>query len=270
MRGPTFECLFCKTTDRQAFRRIEHIIPESLGNDEMMLEPGFVCDTCNQYFGAKVENRMLNSPPFNVERTAFSVPTKKGKLPNFALDNNCVLSASGSSNQLIVVAKQNPQQVWKKISSGYIVPEIPPGYDDLLPRFVLKIGLELLLTAERIDPYQTGFDAARRYSRYGQRAGDWDVAWGIYPRRSDLYISSRVDAISPIHKHQLYQVEMGMMENHDIVLSFIYGQSVFACNLCRPSIMEYVLAFNMMNDFTLRCNWGRKKTQRLAGGLLSV
>lgn len=77
---PLNKCLFCLKSD-VPFKKIEHIIPESLGNDDFTLEPGFVCDFCNQYFGSKVESYVLNIPPFNIERVATIVKTKKGNVP---------------------------------------------------------------------------------------------------------------------------------------------------------------------------------------------
>jgi hypothetical protein len=46
-RTPPFECLFCRTRDRSGFTRVEHAIPESLGNDDFVIPAGFVCDVCN-------------------------------------------------------------------------------------------------------------------------------------------------------------------------------------------------------------------------------
>ncbi len=37
-------CLFCGSNG--PFLRLEHIIPESLGNDDLVLQ-GEVCDVCN-------------------------------------------------------------------------------------------------------------------------------------------------------------------------------------------------------------------------------
>jgi len=47
------KCIFC-LSENSSFSKEEHIIPESLGGEEI-LPKGFVCDRCNQYFGTKVE-----------------------------------------------------------------------------------------------------------------------------------------------------------------------------------------------------------------------
>ncbi len=53
-------CLFCSS--RGTFNKPEHIIPEALGNDDLLLY-NEVCDKCNQYFGSKIESFVLGKTP---------------------------------------------------------------------------------------------------------------------------------------------------------------------------------------------------------------
>jgi hypothetical protein len=254
---PPFNCLFCRTT-AGPFNRIEHPIPESLGNDDLTLEKGFVCDRCNQYFGSKVEARVLASPPFNIERTTQAIRTKKGKLASFH-EKDLSLFSTGSANALFVASQGDDKKTLEKISRGLVIPQEPRSYDNLFVSFFLKLCLELLLTVEGGVPYSPLFDAARRCARYGEGCTEWDVAWGIYPNRNDLYISSRVDEFGLLDTHQIYQWGIGRMASGDVILSFVFVQCVFACNLSRPSIMEYLLGFNARNSFPLYCRWNRQR-----------
>jgi len=54
------KCIFCGTDSSKSVSK-EHIIPETLGNTTLILEPGVVCDKCNHYFAIKVEKTILNS-----------------------------------------------------------------------------------------------------------------------------------------------------------------------------------------------------------------
>jgi len=253
---PPFDCLFCRTTTG-SFNRIEHPIPESLGNDDLLLQKGFVCDGCNQYFGSKIEQRVLSSPPFNIERMAQAIPTKKGRFA-FYEEKDLVLLSTGSANALYVVSPGDHKKTWDKISRGLIIPRVPLSYDNLLVRFFLKMGVELLLTVEGGFPYSDSFNAARRCARYGDGASDWDFAWGIYPNRRDLHVSSRVDEYGRLDTHQVYQWELGTMAGGDIILCFVFVQCVFACNLSRPPMLEYILGFNCRNSFPLYSRWNRR------------
>jgi len=250
MRPPKFECLFC-SSDTGPFTRMEHPIPESLGNDDLVLDRGFVCDPCNQYFGSKIESEVLASPPFNIERTAFAIPTKKGKLAWYDGDGFS-LHSTGSANRLFVVGYEDLSKAYRLLDSGLVVVETPPSYGDLLARFFLKVGIELLLFSESPDPYSTKFDLARRCARFGDRSQEWDVASGIYPHREHLKLSARTDELGKLETRQIYQYEIGVMASGDVVLSFVFTQHVFACNLSRPSLDEYLLGFNVHNTFMLR------------------
>jgi hypothetical protein len=251
---PRFECLFCGNRGGH-FSHDEHPIPESLGNDDIVLDRGFVCDQCNQYFGSKVEAKVLGNPPFSLERMAFAVPSKKGKLVAYHGDGFSLYS-TGSSNRLAIVGYGDLSKANMMLDNGMVVVAGPDSSQvDLLARFMLKMGVELLCRAEEVDPYDDHFRSARRCARYGDRARKWDVAYGIYPRRSDLLISIRTDELGDLEEHQIYQYELGIMPDGDVVFCFAYTQHVFACNLSRPVLDKYIEAFNAKNLVQLNSRW---------------
>jgi hypothetical protein len=248
MKTPPFKCLFCLSATA-LFTRVEHPIPESLGNDDLILEPGFVCDACNQYFGTKVESPVISAPPFGVERVRSDVKTKKGKHPVFKSPPHIDLYPTGFKDKVILAASP---QYWKFMQKKrYLLLPNSPRNDVLIVRFLLKVGLELLLTADGLDPYSSQFDNARTFARSPFVGAMWKMAYGVYPRQDDLILSERTDEIGPVLTHQLYQWEMGVMGSGDVTLCFVYAAHVFACNLSRPSISEYVNGFNSLNDFKL-------------------
>jgi len=74
-------CLFCRGDG--PFSTVEHIIPESLGNDSDVLT-NVVCDRCQNYLGRAVEKPALESTPFGFWRTILGTKTKAGALPSFS------------------------------------------------------------------------------------------------------------------------------------------------------------------------------------------
>lgn len=83
-------CLFCKKDSRLSVS-VEHIIPESLGNDRFILEKGRVCDKCNNYIAVKIEQPLLEHPFFKQYRHELSIGNKRGKIPDnegFLLDDD--------------------------------------------------------------------------------------------------------------------------------------------------------------------------------------
>jgi hypothetical protein len=252
---PPNDCLFCRRQNT-SFQRVEHPIPESLGNDDFILPPGWVCDACNQYFGAKIEARVLSMPPFSIERAAFSVTTKKGRLP-LHQDDGFALAATGFTQMLAIVDQGNTVAARRVMETGVYIPDTPPRYDDFMIRFMLKVGLEVLL-AHQVDVYDGRYDLARRCARYGERVHEWDLAYGVYPRRKDLLLARRWDALGAISTHQIYQFDAGVMDSGDVMFNFIYATSMMAVNLSRPPATEYILGFNARNSFALRSRWSYK------------
>lgn len=77
--GSVPRCIFCKLSN-VTFNSIEHIIPESFGNNSHILPKGVVCDNCNNYFAIKIERYILNSPAILNIRSTMRIPNKKGRI----------------------------------------------------------------------------------------------------------------------------------------------------------------------------------------------
>jgi hypothetical protein len=73
-------CLFCLKTDG-GFRSIEHPIPESLGNTELVLPNGVVCDRCNHGPLATLDQRLTDLMPLKMRRTSLGIENKRGNVP---------------------------------------------------------------------------------------------------------------------------------------------------------------------------------------------
>ena len=82
MQAPTEEgqpqCIYCLTFDGD-FGSEEHVIPESLGGDELVLR-GSVCRRCNNNL-ASLDERLLDFEPIAMLRTMYVPLTKAGKFP---------------------------------------------------------------------------------------------------------------------------------------------------------------------------------------------
>jgi hypothetical protein len=60
---------------------VEHIIPESLGNEISFLPRGFVCGNCGDKLN-KLEDGIHEMPVFSLGLVTIGIGNKKGKLPS--------------------------------------------------------------------------------------------------------------------------------------------------------------------------------------------
>ena len=144
------KCIFCKqdSTDSQS---IEHIIPESLGNEELILDKGVVCDKCNNYFSREIEGPVLNLEGFKQLRFYELIESKRGRIPNSdALfcgekcevhwqkvnGENCLMI--GMSPETIYKFFKNPPEMF--FTRGFELNDKEHEYE--ISRFLLKIAIE--------------------------------------------------------------------------------------------------------------------------------
>lgn len=265
MPSKPHRCIFCLKT-KGPFTREEHPIPESLGNDDLVLPPGLVCDGCNQYFGSKVEQEVLGKAPFAVARVSQAIRNKKGRHPSVGTDG-LSLRSLGFWDRLLFRSDPPHRSIWP-LQGGRLALNPQWVHPDLLVRFLLKVGLELLALSDDVDPFSSMFDGARECARRGHRAGGWDFALGIYPKRSDLIISKRTDDFGPLETRQIYQWGLGVMESGDVMFNFIFETMMFAANLSRPPSLEYILGFNKLNPFCIESRWSAFKAERRSSNVL--
>lgn len=248
--SPQYKCIFCLKSNR-SFSKVEHIIPESLGNDDLTLDPGFVCDSCNQYFGSKIESKAINAPPFGPERTFAGIKTKKGKLASFIQPPDLFIESTGFKDQAYIFASRKYVFHEPQTNNLMICPPSHPKDGHFILRMLLKIGLELLITVSNTDPYSTIFNQARNYARNPKSNQSWELGTALYPHRDDLNLLVTLDEQGELFQQLLYQYEIGQMQSGDVVFCFIYRTHIFACNLSGPSLQEYCIGFNLRNEFQM-------------------
>lgn len=89
------ECLFCKQDIEKSGK--EHIIPESLGNNELVLPKGVVCKKCNNGVLSELDEFMLDFTPIKFFRTIHGIKNKKGDIPD-ARFGNLIIENTGEGH----------------------------------------------------------------------------------------------------------------------------------------------------------------------------
>lgn len=187
-------CLYCRSAG--PFTTVEHVIPESLGNDELILKEG-VCDKCQSYFGKEVEQYVLSKTPIGVWRTLIGIKTKKGRLP--AVDISQANKVKGNL----------PDTLWRHDDIGFAAHSdgstsvditddsmvrsllggrkhqfnlvLTPKKLSMLGRFLGKVGLGVLAVSDFDAALNPKFDRIRKYARFGSSTDIWPIfhySWG--------------------------------------------------------------------------------------------
>lgn len=179
-------CLFCDTG--KSFSTKEHIIPESLGNDDLILEKE-VCDKCQNYL-SQIENYVLNKTPIGFWRVLLTIKTKKGKLPSVDFkkekgnkgvfpdfsqfhDNFKLQANKDFSTQLI-----SPSDIGiylKNEDYGQIKYVITPKVIHEIGRFLGKIAVELICLNDAEKARNEEFRILRKYVREGSMQDLWPI-----------------------------------------------------------------------------------------------
>lgn len=183
-------CLFCNSDG--PFTTVEHVIPESLGNGDLMLE-GHVCDGCQQYFGKEVEHFVLNKSPIAGWRVLLGTTTKKGKHPSVDLSQpreqrGILPSVTAHHDDIAFESQEDGSVAITKISddlAGQIARGersefrfvLTPHVLYMLGRFLCKVGLELVCMADPVEARSPRFDVARNYARNGPWNPLWPILW---------------------------------------------------------------------------------------------
>lgn len=165
-------CIYCRETTG-GFTSEEHIIPESLGNDELVLPRGFVCDKCNNGVLAELDSVLLKFEPIAMLQVQFVPYTKDGKLPKANFQNLTIRRTSPRS--ITVQAKDRTGRIRNKkhLGDGRYTFSLnmrgKPLDPKQLGRALYKVGLGMVALGQgheqACDPR---FDEARNYIRFGK------------------------------------------------------------------------------------------------------
>jgi len=184
-------CLFCESTG--PFTRPEHIIPEALGNDDLVLRHE-VCDKCNQYFGTNIEAFVLGKTPLGFWRTFLGIQKKRGKLPHVDLSHPKEQKGRWAAihplhDNLVGFTCHDDYSVSVNVGDSEIAKGIADGTRDQftfvftplvlfrMGQFLCKVGLELLCLDNARAARSNVFDKARKYARKGG-ASLWPIFHG--------------------------------------------------------------------------------------------
>ena len=193
-------CLFCSSDG--PFTKPEHIIPEALGNDDLILY-NEVCDKCNQFFGSKIEGFVLGKTPIAFWRTFLGIRKKRGALPHVDLSQpkkqkGSLPAVHELHDNFVGFTCHDDYSISVDIDDGEIIRSIrddtrsqftfvfTPLVLSMMGRFLCKIGVELVCLDDPGRARSSAFDRARHFAREGKGFDLWPIFHGKSATLNDL------------------------------------------------------------------------------------
>jgi hypothetical protein len=255
-------CLFCWGDG--PFNTVEHIVPESLGNDSDILE-GLVCDKCQNYLGREIEKPALEKTPFAFWRSLLGVKTKKGKLPSVQLapPNKGRIPAThpltdeigftahqdGTTSVDIDVPSLVHQIATGKKQSLRLV--LSPWHLNIMGRFLGKIGLEYLALFDASLALDSRFDVLRAFVRRGSTNYLWPIFMGQQGHIKELK-GPLVDRGEFFEQEvECYRYSLGVTDGVEYIFAFSVGVDLMLICLSHRRPEEKFLSF--IQGVTLEC-----------------
>jgi len=140
------------------------------------------CDACQNRFGSEIEQQALKYYPFSFLRVFVGIPTKKGKPPWFVSRLEGTVRASLQPGTFGF----DPAPRFEKATMDGTKTQIRllahPEKPDMVCRFLLKMGIEVVAADNPKDVFHGKFDAARKYALTGDKTGLW---WYLQNERMD-------------------------------------------------------------------------------------
>jgi hypothetical protein len=166
-RAESRGCLFCRKGDG-GFRSREHTFAESLGNVELFLPNGIVCDRCNNGTLSALDQAICEFGPIKMRRTMLGISSKSGRVPITKMSEGtieCVEPGSlrFDSNSKHAMLKEierdgNTVRLEFNFSGGR---RLTPRYASELSRAVLKSALECAWFDHGESVFESRFDHVR-------------------------------------------------------------------------------------------------------------
>jgi hypothetical protein len=258
-------CLFCN--NNSDFNTIEHIIPESLGNTDLVLE-GEVCDRCQKLLG-KIEKYVLSHTPIGFWRVLLTIKTKKGNFPfvDFSKpDSKGAFPDSHSDHDDITVKAHEDftsELITNKSISEYMNQQgkgklkyvITPKVIHEVGRFLGKIGLELICKQNRETARQSQFNEMRRYVKEGSLKELWPIFHSSNGKIQDLFTYT-VDKSEIREQVMCYSYSLKKIDTYQ-VLEFNVGTDFWY--ICLNSMYPTPLILAGFPDKELNLIWYSKE-----------
>ena len=226
-------CIFCEKINDS--KSIEHIVPESFGNKNYVLEKGVVCDKCNNGF-SNFEGKALTNSVFVMERIRFGIATKKGK-PVKGKVNELVVEADSEFKKNIVKFKsvdpKNLKLIDPKTGAMALTVETFDKSESAVSKLLLTMGLESIYKSQKVLYNKYDFSELRDYIM-NRNGIDWPFVDSQFTMPNFKSVPTFLD------KHLLNKAHCKLQfreyNENTLLFKFVYGAVEMMINLLNRNL----------------------------------
>lgn len=145
--GETRGCIFCRQGDG-GFHAKEHVFPHSMGNTDIILPNGVVCDRCNNGTLSQLDHAICEFPAVKLRRTMLGIPSKAGTVPATKFSEGTITHVGPASLQFVESQTRYPMLREVERHGDLVKLEFNwSGGRRLTPRYTSELSRALLKSA---------------------------------------------------------------------------------------------------------------------------
>lgn len=225
------KCIFCDTENNA--KSIEHIISESFGNKEYVMQKGAVCDNCNSRF-SNFEGIALTNSVYIMERARFGIVTKKGKNAKGKVNELIIEGDKDFKKNYLNIKGLNPKNFRDfdpKTKIAHLFIESFDKSEVATSKLILKIGLESIYTSQRQIFNKYNFKELKDYLT-NKNNYDWPFLMTDIGTLTSVPNLTEESHLKNIH----CELKFSEVNNETLLFNFKYGAIPVTINLINRNL----------------------------------
>lgn len=227
------DCIICDIPNDS--KSVEHIVSESLGNKDYVMEKSRICEICNNRF-SKFEGKALANSIFAMERARLGIKTKKGRTTKGKIKEISVEGSKSFQKDLITIKGLNQENFrdFDPINrTGYLIVHPFDKSEVATSKLLLKVGIESIFTSQKKVYKNNNFSDLKDYLKTASNK-DWPFV------TTDKELHDFIDVVKFTEKYNLgkKRIVLKYLQKDDksLLFKFKYGGITMVVNLLNRSL----------------------------------
>jgi len=224
----SMKCIICDNENQS--KSVEHIVSESFGNKDYVMQKGEICDVCNNKF-SKFEKKALANTVFAMERSRLGAKTKKGNTAKGKVDGLEIEGSKNFEQNLITIKGISPDNLKDfdpKTGIGHLYVSSFDKSEFAISKLLLKTGIESIYKSQRKIYKKYNFQDLKDYLK-GESNIDWAFIVADFENNKFNSIPRFTDKYKLKQKH--CYLGISEIDNETVLFKFKYGAVSMMINL---------------------------------------